>query len=233
DLIKYDNEAKKLITGKKISIQFTVKNGPEASVIFENNSCRVIKGKIKKPTVILWFTSAAHLNRMFEGKANPIPLKGFFKLGFLQKEFTKITEKLEYYLKPELVDNPDKSYIELNTRMTLIVAAFSLPSIAAYDEKAKITASHIPDGTIQMEVLPDGPAVHITSKGGKLEAFRGPAVKPDAIMSMRDFNAANDFLNGKSNPFKAIASGEVLIKGIIPMLDNLSLILDKVQEYAE
>jgi putative sterol carrier protein len=117
--------------------------------------------------------------------------------------------------------------------MTLVVAAFSLPAIAKFDKKAKITASHIPDGTIQLQVLPDGPAVHITSKNGELEAFKGLAEKPDAIMAMRDFKAANDFLNGKSNPFKAIASGEVMIKGIIPMLDNLSLILDKVQEYAE
>jgi hypothetical protein len=52
-------------------------------------------------------------------------------------------------------------------------------------------------------------------------------------MKMRDFTSANDFLNGRSNPFKAVAGGEVMIQGIIPMLDNLSLILDKVQQYAE
>ena len=233
DLIEYDNEVKELIKGKKISIQFNVKGGPQAGVIFENDSCKVVKGKIKSPSVVLWFTSPAHLNKMFDGKANPVPLKGFTKLGFLQKEFTKITEKLEYFLKPELVEDPDDTYLEMNTRMTLVVAAFSLPAIAKFDKKAKITASHIPDGTIQLQVLPDGPAVHITSKNGELEAFKGLAEKPDAIMAMRDFKAANDFLNGKSNPFKAIASGEVMIKGIIPMLDNLSLILDKVQEYAE
>jgi len=233
DLIKYDPEAKDLIKGKKISIQFNVKGGPKAAVIFGNDSCKVVKGKIKSPSVILWFTSPAHLNKMFDGKASPIPLKGFTKLGFLQKEFTKITGKLEYYLKPDEVENPDDAYLELNTRMTLVVAAFSLPAIAHYDKKAKITASHIPDGTIQMQVLPDGPAVNVVVKNGELEAFRGTAERPDAIMAMRDFKAANDFLNGKSNPFKAIASGEVIIKGVIPMLDNLSLILDKVQQYAE
>ena len=233
DLVEYDSEVKKLVEGKKISIQFTVKNGPRTGIIFENGSCRVVKGKIKSPSVILWFTSPSHLNKMFDGKANPVPLKGFTKLGFLQKEFTQITEKLEYYLKPDEVKNPDEAYIEMNTRLTLTVAAFALPEIAKYDEKARITASHIPDGTIQLEVLPDGPAVHVVAKGGQLEAFKGKAENPDAIMAMKDFVSANDFLNGKSNPFKAIASGEVMIKGIIPMLDNLSLILDKVQEYAE
>ncbi len=233
DLIRYDAEAKELIKDKKISIQFSVKGGPKAALTFENGACTVVKGKIKSPSVILWFTSPAHLNKMFEGKANPIPLKGFTKLGFLQNEFTKITGKLEYYLKPDEVENPDEAYLELNTRMTLVVAAFSLPAIAKYDKKARLTAGHIPQGTIQMQVLPDGPAVHIVVKNGELEAFRGTVEKPDAVMAMRDFKAANDFLNGRSNPFKAIASGEVIIKGVIPMLDNLSLILDKVQQYAE
>ncbi len=233
ELIEYDEEMKGLIAGKKISIQFKVKGGPKAAVIFENDSCRVVKGTIKSPSVILWFTSPEHLNKMFDGKANPIPLKGFTKLGFLQKEFTQITERLEYYLKPEEVKSPDDFYVELNTRMTLVVAAFSLPAIAKYDKKAKLTASHISNGKIQMQVLPDGPAVYLTVKDGELEAFKGEAEKPDAVMAMRDFVAANDFLNGKSNPFKAIASGEVIIKGKIPMLDSLSLILDKVQEYAE
>jgi len=233
DLVEYDSEVKGLIKGKKISIQFTVKGGPRAGVVFENDSCSVVKGKIKSPSVILWFSSPSHLNKMFDGNANPVPLKGFTKLGFLQNEFTKITEKLEYYLKPDEVKDPDEAYIELNTRLTLTVAAFALPEIAKYDTEAKITASHIPDGTIQLEVLPDGPAVHLVVKDGKLEAFKGKAEKPDAVMAMKDFVSANDFLNGRSNPFKAIASGEVMIKGIIPMLDNLSLILDKVQEYAE
>jgi len=233
DLVKYDSGVKELIKGKKISIQFSVKGGPKAGVIFENDSCRVEKGKIKSPSVVLWFSSPSHLNKMFDGKANPVPLKGFTKLGFLQKEFTQITEKLEYYLKPDEVENPDEAYVEMNTRLTLTVAAYALPAIAQYDEKARITASHIPDGTIQLEVLPDGPAVHLVVKGGMMEAFKGKAENPDAVMSMKDFQSANDFLNGKSNPFKAIASGEVMIKGIIPMLDNLSLILDKVQQYAE
>ena len=232
DLAEYDDEVKKLLKGKKISIQFTVKGGPKAGVIFENGICRVEQGKIKSPSVVLWFLSPAHLNKMFDGKANPVPLKGFFKLGFLQNEFTKITEKLEYYLKPEDVKDPDEAYIEMNTRLTLTVAAFALPEIAKYDKEAKITASHIPDGVIQLEVI-DGPAVHIVAKGGRLQAFKGRVKKPDAIMKMRDFTSANDFLNGRSNPFKAVAGGEVMIQGIIPMLDNLSLILDKVQQYAE
>ena len=61
--------------------------------------------------------SEAHLNKMFDGNSNPIPLKGFTKLGFLDKEFSKVTDKLEYYLKPtpELLEDPN--YLNINTNI--------------------------------------------------------------------------------------------------------------------
>ena len=231
DLIALDEESRNLIKGKKLSIQFLVKNGPKAWIKFENDACKVGNGIMKKPSVKLWFKSPEHLNKMFDGDANPIPLKGFTKLGFLQKEFVKITEKLEYYLKPELIENPTKEYIEINTRFTLTVAAFALSEIAKYNKKAKLSASHIPDGIIQLWVLPNDPAVFLTVKNGEISAQKGVAEKPDAILEMKDYQTANDFLNGKSNPFLAIASGDVIIRGQTNMLDSLSLILDKVQNY--
>ncbi|NQU51609.1 MAG: hypothetical protein HQ522_03625, partial [Bacteroidetes bacterium] len=118
DLIALDEECRNLIKGKKLSIQFIVKNGPTAWVKFENDACQVGKGKMKSPNVKLWFKSPEHLNKMFDGDANPIPLKGYTKLGFLTKDFPKITDKLEYYLKPELVENPSAEYIAINTRFT-------------------------------------------------------------------------------------------------------------------
>ncbi|MCF6357475.1 MAG: hypothetical protein L3J54_06675 [Draconibacterium sp.] len=231
DLIALDEESRNLIKGKKISIQFLVKNGPKAWLQFENETCKVGQGIMHNPSVKLWFKSPEHLNKMFDGEANPIPLKGFTKLGFLQKEFVKITEKLEYYLKPEKLENPSKEYIEINTRFTLTVAAFALPEIVKYNREAKLSASHIPDGKIQLWVLPNDPAVFLTVKNGEISAQKGTTEKPDAIMEMKDYQTANNFLNGKSNPFLAIAIGDVIIRGQTNMLDSLSLILDKVQNY--
>lgn len=233
DLISQDSTCRDLIAGKKLSIQFIVKNGPKSWIKFENSECTVGQGRMKNPSVILWYTSPEHLNKMFDGKANPIPLKGFTKLGFLQNEFTQITKKLEYYLKPDEVENPSEEYIKTNTQFTLTVAAFSLSEIGRYDKKANLTASHMSDGITQLKVLPDGPSVYITVKEGQLMATKGVAENPDAVMEMQDYKTANDFLNGKSNPFKAIALGDVMIKGQTPMLDSLSLILDKVNDYVQ
>jgi putative sterol carrier protein len=158
-------------------------------------------------------------------------LKGFTRLGFLKNEFTKLTERLEYFLRPENVPLPDNHYIRMNTMFTLTIAAFALPEIALYDERAKYTASHLPDGTLQMSVLPDGPHVYLTIKNGKITASKGKADRPDAMMLMKNAQVANDFLNGKSDPFTAIALGDVMIKGQIPILDGINLILDRVIHY--
>jgi len=54
----------------------------------------------KEATVVLGFASCAHLNKMFDGKGNPVPLWGFTKIGFLTGTFTKLTERMAYFLKP-------------------------------------------------------------------------------------------------------------------------------------
>ena len=231
DLIALDETCHNVIGNKKVSIQFMVKNGPKAWIKFENDQCIVGQGRIKKPSIVLWFTSPAHLNRMIDGKANPIPLKGFAKLKFLKNEFVQITNQLAYFLKPELVNNPDDAYMEMNTRFTLTVAAFALPVLAKYEKRSILTASHIKDGKIQLSVLADGPSVYLCVENGKIKAEKGKVEKPDAIMMMKDSKTANALLNGKLNSFKAIASGEVIIKGQTPMLDSMSLILDKVNHY--
>jgi len=231
DLVAYDDEARALVDHRRICIQFSVKNGPKAWVKFENGHCLVGRGKAEKSQVNLWFSSCEHLNKMFDGKANPVPLKGFTRLGFLQKEFTTLTKRLEYFLRPENVEYPDEHYIKMNTWFTLTIAAYALPEIALYDKRAKYTASHLPNGTLQMSVLPDGPHVYLEIKDHKITAEKGSLESPSAMMIMKNAQVANDFLNGKSDPFTAIALGDVIIKGQIPILDGINLILDRVIYY--
>ena len=231
DLVAFDPEAGEKVKGKNITIRFSVKDGPKAWVRFQNGICTVGQGNPGSSHVTLWFSSCEHLNKMFDGKANPIPLKGFTKLGFLQKEFTELTKRLEYFLRPEEVADPDEHYIKMNTMFTLTIAAFALPEIALYDERARYTASHLPDGSLQMSVLPEGPHVYLKIKKGEIEAGKGSLPAPSAMMLMKNAEVAIDFLNGKSDPFTAIALGDVMIKGQIPILDGINLILDRVIHY--
>ena len=231
DLVKYDPEISSLARNWNLSMAFVVRRGPRSFVDFRKGGCTVGSRKPGRSSVKLYFTSPEHLNDMFDGTGKPIPLKGFTKLGFLTKDFTMLTGKLEYYLKPTDELLKDRAYLELNTRFTLNTAAFAAREIALLDPVGKLNASHIRDGTVLMKILPEGPAVHMIFADGDIKVKKGDTTSPTACMFMKDLQVANDFLNGRIDAFTAIAGGDVLIRGQTPMLDALSLILDRIPLY--
>jgi hypothetical protein len=231
DLVVYDSETASLVKDWDISVQFNVLNGPKGYVEFKNGACTVRRGKHIKPSVILFFISAAHFNKMVDGKGNPIPLKGLTKLGFLKKDFTQVTGKLEYYLKPRNELLEDETYLELNTRFTLNTAAFAVRELALLDPIGKLVASRIGNGGVNLKILPHGPCVYLDFRDGNIEPGKGELEKPMALMSMKNVKVANDFLAGKTDEFAAVTSGDVMIRGQVPMLQSMSLILDRIAMY--
>ena len=157
ELVAHDTATVEVARDWHITIQFSVRNGPAGFLEFKNGVCRFGKGQHASPSVRLFFTSPAHFNRMMDGKGNPIPLKGFTRIGFLTKEFPKATDRLEYFLTPtdELLTDPQ--YLALNTRMTLNTAAFAVVELARYDRIGRLNAAHIMNGGVLMKILPEGP----------------------------------------------------------------------------
>jgi hypothetical protein len=231
DLVIQDREMADLSKDWDLSIQFLVRNGPQAAIIFKAGSCKVVRGKLPAPTVKLFFVSPAHLNKMMDGNGTPIPLKGFTKLRFLNNDFAKLTDRLEYYLQPTDDLLKDPQYLAMNTRLTLNTAAFALRELGGTDPVSKLALSHMLNGGVMMKIQPEGPAVSIFFQNGTIEAVKGETEHPRACMLMENLQTANDFLNGRLDAFAAIASGKVIIKGQIPMLDAMSIVLDRIPIY--
>ncbi len=231
DLVALDPEIAGMAKDWDISIQFIVRNGPRGFIEFKNGVCTVGRGKYKGPSVKLFLASPEKLNKMMDGEGGPIPLKGFTKLGFLLKDFPKVTDKLEYYLKPTDELLKDKDYLYINTKMTMNTAAFAVREIGLLDPVVKGVASHIRNGSILLDILPDGPAVHVTFKDGDIIPAKGGVDRPMSVLKFKSVQVASDFLNGKSDTFTAIATGDVIIKGQTGMMDALSLILDRIPHY--
>lgn len=229
DLIDIDEEMKDLIKDKDISIYFVVKNGPKAHLQFKDGKCSFREGK-GKCNIKLFFKSPEHLNQMFEGKANPIPLKGLTKISFLKNEFTKMTDKLAYYLKPNETLLNDAKYFKINTVLTAYTAFFSLAQIANTDKIGKVNSKRIPDGVVSISVL-NGPSVNLNVKEGHIEAKKGPGKSPRAFMTFDSIGTANAILNGKIDSYTAIGTGRFVIKGYVPMIDNMNKILAMVPSY--
>lgn len=229
DLCELDEETKKLVAGKNISIAFHVKDGPNAVISFKDGKASLTRGK-GSASIKLFFTSPEHMNKMFDGKANPIPLKGISKIGFLKNEFTKLTDRLAYYLKPtdQLLENPD--YMKINTVLTAHTAFFALAEIGNYDRIGKLNAGRIDDGVISIAVK-NGPAINITAKSGKLTSAKGLGTSPRAFMTFSCVQIANAILNGKMDTYTCIGTGDFEVKGFMPMLDNMNKLLSQVPSY--
>lgn len=233
DLVEHDSEISTMIKDWDITIQFIIKNGPKAFIKFKNGSCIVARGKHKNPSLKLFFRSPSHFNKMMNGEGYPFLLKGFSKLKFLLKDFPRVTEKLEYYLKPTDELLKDMNYLHLNTRMTLNTAIYSVREIGLMDHIVKGVASKIKNGGILMNVLPDGPEAYVTFKDGDIIPEKGTLEKPMSQLTFKNIQIASDFLNGKIDAFGAIAMGYVMIKGQVGMIDSMNLILDRIPHYLD
>lgn len=231
ELVLYDAESASQSKDWHIAIQFSVRNGPAAHIFFDKGRCTVGRGTHPKPQVKLYFTSPDHLNRMMEGNANPIPLKGFTYLGFLSRDFSRLTDRLEAFLKPDEDRLADPDFLALNTRMTLYTAAYAARELSLYDEVGRLIAPSIPDGAISLSILPDGPAATLRFDRGNIDVDKSSADAPDALLQMDGMTTAHDFFNGRLDTFAAIADGRIRIRGRIPMIDAMGTILDRVPHY--
>lgn len=229
DLCKLDEEMKKLITDKNMRIQFQIRGGPNALLSFRDGACSFKKGN-GKCDIKLYFKSPEHFNKMIDGKANPIPLKGITKINFLKNEFIKLTDRLSFYLKPTEELLKDNKYFQINTILTSYTAFFALGEIGNNDKIGKLNSKRIPNGTILISVA-NGPSISINASNGHLDMSKEATKNPRASMSFTNLETANQLLNGKIDSYTCIATGQLQIKGFIPMIDNMNKILSQVPAY--
>ena len=81
-LLELDENARKIVENKKISIGFSVKNGPSATLAVDRGTAKMREGT-KGCSIKLYFPSCAKFNGMIDGTAMPVPVSGFHHLPFL------------------------------------------------------------------------------------------------------------------------------------------------------
>ncbi len=228
-LAEHDPVSAGLIEGRELSIQFIIARGPRGCLAFSGGRAEMKRGK-HKSSIVLYFNSPEHFNKMIAGEANPVPLKGFTRLGFLTGPFMKLADRLDYYLRPTEALLKDPAYFRMNTELTAYTAFFALAEIGNHDSKGRLSAAHMPDGVLQV-LVEKGIGVQIHVKRGKLSCVKGHHEDPRAILSFRDLDSAHRVLNGNLDTFTGLGSGEMAMKGFIPMLDHMNPILDLVPLY--
>lgn len=228
-LVEHNKECADLVKGVNLAIQFNVKNGPKANLAFKDGKAEMKVGK-HKCNMKLLFTSVEHFNKMIDGKANPIPVKGFTKIGFLTGTFTKLADFLGMYLRASEESLKDPTFFRMNTEMTAYAAMFALSEIGNYDEVGSACALHIPDGKIQV-LIKDGIGIVITVKNGLMMTEKGFTEDPFSILCFSSLESAHGVLSGKLDTYTAIALGEMEMRGFIPQVEHMNPILALVSGY--
>jgi len=236
-LPEYDTEAAALISDTRVTVEFRVSGVGRARLCIDHGR---VTHQVPDPAtgsfqggsaqVVLWFPNAAHLNGMIAGTKQPIPIRGFTRLGFLSGPFTKFMGSLEKWLMPTDEALRDPAFFAANTRMTAYLAFHALSEIANYDQLAKVSARAIPDGVIQLEVINDI-GLYLTCAGGHLTTSVGRHQSPRCVLWFADLQALNDLLTGRVHTYDLVALGSMGMRGFVPMIDHLNPILGLIAGY--
>lgn len=212
------------------TVTVRVRGLPDASYTFSADG--VVPGATAgSRKVTLAFTSPAHFNKMIDGDAQPIPLAGPRGLRFLTGPFTELTDLLGAYLKPSTNDMADPRFMETSTILTLHVAVAAIAQVANEDRSGRFSAASIPDGDIALEVG-DQIDLRLRALDHRLVFDPStPTAPPRAALRFADLDTAGDILSGRASALGSICDGTLGMRGFIPMVDNVSRILDRVGHY--
>lgn len=224
-----DDEAKRIIADKDISIGFAVKGGPEGTLTFKDGKCTLTEG-VDSCVIKLPFSSPQKFNGMINGTVTPIPSKGFTKLGFLLKDFTRLTDILTGYLKPEEGALDDPRFFEISTTLMFYLIVSAIAQVGNVDKIGRFSAGNTVDGNVKI-AIEGGPSAYVQVAGHKLKAV---LEEPEAFMSYMvfgDMHTARDLFDGKINAIACIGAGKIRIGGMVLQVDNINRMLDRVALY--
>ena len=231
NLCELDENARALKKKKKpVSIGFTVKGGPSATLTFKNGYCRLEDGCAPDCTIKIPFSSCEKFNGMIDGVVTPIPSKGFLHIGFLLKSFIGLTDLLTKYLRPDPADLEDPEFFETSTKLMFYTITVALSQIANQDAIGKFSADHIVDGDILMSIA-GGPKATLRCRDHHMVTIKKDLGNCRALMEFADIHLARDLFDGKVNAVACIGEGTIKMGGMISMIDNVNRILDRVALY--
>ena len=148
-LCEMDERAAELIKGKKASIGFFVKGGPEGRLVFEGGKCSFFEGA-SPADIRLSFSSPEKFNKMIDGTYTPVPTKGLHKVGFLLKCFMPLTDILSSYLRASEEALFDKTFFKNSTELMFHVILSVIAQIGNEDKVGRASASYITNGCIRL-----------------------------------------------------------------------------------
>lgn len=234
-LPELDEKSRALLNHAPLTIQFKATGVGSVRLKLGDGKVEFFEGG-GPSDMTLGFPVPVMVNKMFAGSGIPVPMKGFTKLKYLTGTFTKLTDRLSYYLRPTPALLADEDFKRVNSLLTLHVAGYALAEIANFDPKGKSVAKGMRDGTVALKIE-NGPVLTLVIKDHKTHVLDGnhpKAAGPDgrhAFMSFADLDTTGQVLRGELASYPAIGRELIKLGGFVPLLDNMNKLLGLVPFY--
>jgi len=182
----------------------------------------------RRPALALYFPSAVAAMKVLSGAkglAIPLPLGAgaFGALAFFRRASSRATEMLRDPATPG----------NIKARLLLAATLFGLEAIAGESYLAR--RMHIvPDGAVRVSV--EEIEYFVVKNGNSIRVLRTVAgssapVHADAELSFSDCRSAIEVLSGARQAVIALGSGQVRIEGLLPLVQGLFAVLDRLSWY--
>ena len=231
ELVRREPAARELLAvdPRPVSVVFAVRGGPRAALAFRDGAVRVVPDRTVG-TILLPFASPEAFNRVVAGEAQPVPVTGLHRLGFLLRVFTPLTELLSRYLRPSPEDLADPAFRATSTALTLHVAVAAAAQLANEDRAGRFSAHHTVDGDVALEVT-GSLAYTLRVRDHRMTFVPEPSPRPRAALTFADLDTAGALLAGKVSALACLGDGRMAMRGHVAMVDNVNRILDRVGQY--
>ncbi|MGN1328678.1 MAG: hypothetical protein ACI4V4_03155 [Eubacterium sp.] len=232
NLCEIDEEAKAVCQGlkKPVSICFDVTNGPCCTFHFSKEGCTMSEGSYGC-SCKMNFASPEKFNALIDDSKPGIPVKGVAQvLSFLLGPFTKLTDRLTKLLMPSGEDLKDRAFFEESTILTFYTIAGALSALANHDSVSKHSAFYTDNGDIQMGIT-DVCYATLRIRNHTFETIKEKPDTPRAIMEFNSIDLASGLFNGTASTMAELCAGNIYMRGMCNMLDNVNRILDRVAVY--
>ena len=232
NLCEIDEEAKAVCQGlkKPVSLCFDVTDGPCCTFHFSKEGCTMSEGSYGC-TCKMNFASPEKFNALIDDSKPGIPVKGMAQvLSFLLGPFTKLTGRLTKLLMPSEEDLKDRAFFEESTILTFYTIAGALSALANHDSISMQSARYTDNGDISMGIT-DVCYATLKVRNHTFETIKEKPANPRAIMEFNSIDLASGLFNGTASTMAELCAGNIYMRGMCNMLDNVNRILDRVAVY--
>jgi hypothetical protein len=119
--------------------------------------------------------------------------------------------------------------IAARARLAATAAVYGLAAVGSADPWLADRLAHVPDGTTAI-VAEGAFSLGVRKRGKLIEAFDEAPERPSARLEFGGPEAALAVLSGKRPAVVALGSGEVTIRGLLPLVQGLFGVMDRLSD---